>query len=560
MLFVKKIFIFLFFIGFLLSLFITCVRKQADMVLLNANVITMNPKKPSAQAVAIIGDKIVKVGKNKEVEKLIGVQTKVIDLTGKTVVPGFIDAHIHFLGLGNTKRILNLVGTTSKEEIVKLVKNRILKEGEGKWILGRGWDQNDWPIKEFPTRWDLDSVSPKNPVVLRRIDGHALWVNSLVLKKAGITKQTPDPKGGKILRDPETGKPTGVLIDEAMSLVKKIMPSPTYEEKKEMAILASKECSSLGLTTVHDAGVDLETIKIYKELINENKLTVRLYVMLGWPGDAIDEYFKKGPEIGYGNNFLTVRSIKMFSDGALGSRGAALFEPYNDDPTNTGLITFDPDEALEVMKKALKKGFQVCVHAIGDRANRLTLDLFEKAFKTVSQTKNHRFRIEHAQVLTEEDIPRFAKLNVIPSMQPTHATSDMYWAVDRLGSERAKYAYAWKSLINTGVRIAGGSDAPVENANPLWGIYAACTRQDHKGWPKGGWYPEQRVTRYEALKMFTIDAAYAGFEEKIKGSIEEGKLADIVILSKNLLSIPAKEILNTHVEMTIVGGKIVYQK
>ncbi|MCP2597893.1 amidohydrolase, partial [Candidatus Aminicenantes bacterium AC-335-L06] len=496
----------------------------------------------------------------KEVEKLIGVQTKVIDLTGKTVVPGFIDAHIHFLGLGNTKRILNLVGTTSKEEIVKLVKNRILKEGEGKWILGRGWDQNDWPIKEFPTRWDLDSVSPKNPVVLRRIDGHALWVNSLVLKKAGITKQTPDPKGGKILRDPETGKPTGVLIDEAMSLVKKIMPSPTYEEKKEMAILASKECSSLGLTTVHDAGVDLETIKIYKELINENKLTVRLYVMLGWPGDAIDEYFKKGPEIGYGNNFLTVRSIKMFSDGALGSRGAALFEPYNDDPTNTGLITFDPDEALEVMKKALKKGFQVCVHAIGDRANRLTLDLFEKAFKTVSQTKNHRFRIEHAQVLTEEDIPRFAKLNVIPSMQPTHATSDMYWAVDRLGSERAKYAYAWKSLINTGVRIAGGSDAPVENANPLWGIYAACTRQDHKGWPKGGWYPEQRVTRYEALKMFTIDAAYAGFEEKIKGSIEEGKLADIVILSKNLLSIPAKEILNTHVEMTIVGGKIVYQK
>ena len=468
--------------------------------------------------------------------------------------------HLHLISLGNTKKILNLVGTTSKEEIIQIVANKISREGEGKWIFGRGWDQNDWPIKEFPTRWDLDSVSPKNPVVLTRIDGHALWVNTVVLKKAGITKETPDPEGGKIIRDPETGEPTGILIDEAMSLVEKVVPSSTYEERKEMAILASQECSSLGLTTVHDAGVNLETIKIYKELINENKLTVRLYVMLRWPGDAVNIYLEKGPEIGYGNNYLTIRSIKMFADGALGSRGAALFEPYSDDPTNTGLITFDPDKAFEIMKKALEKGFQVCVHAIGDRANRLVLDLFEKAFKSVPQVKDHRFRIEHAQVLTKEDIPRFAKLRVIPSMQPTHATSDMYWAEDRLGPERVKWAYAWKSLLNTGAKIAGGSDAPVESANPLWGIYAACTRQDHKGWPEGGWHPEQKVSRYEALKMFTIDAAYAGFEEKIKGSIEEGKLADIVVLSKDILSIPAKEILNTRVEMTIVGGKIVYQR
>jgi len=556
---IKKFFIFLFLIGFLLSL-VNCTKKQADMVLLNGNVITMNPKKPSVEAIAIIGDKIIKVGSNKDVKKLIGPQTKVINLKGKTVAPGFIDAHLHFISLGNTKKVLNLVGTTSKEEIVQIVANKISEEGEGKWIFGRGWDQNDWPIKEFPTRWDLDPVSPKNPVILTRIDGHALWVNSLALEKAGVTKETPDPEGGKIIRDPETGEPTGILIDEAMSLVEKIVPSSTYEERKEMAILASEECSSLGLTTVHDAGVDLETIKIYKELINENKLTVRLYVMLRWPGNAVNTYLEKGPEIGYGNNYLTIRSIKMFADGALGSRGAALFEPYSDDPTNTGLITFDPDKAFEIMKKALEKGFQVCVHAIGDRANRLVLDLFEKAFKSVPQVKDHRFRIEHAQVLTEEDILRFAKLKVIPSMQPTHATSDMYWAEDRLGPERVKWAYAWKSLLNTGVRIAGGSDAPVESANPLWGIYAACTRQDHKGWPEGGWHPDQKVSRYEALKMFTIDAAYAGFEEKIKGSIEEGKLADIVVLSKDILNIPAKEILDTRVEMTIVGGKIVYQR
>ncbi len=556
---IKKLFIFLFLVGFLLSL-VNCTKKQADMVLLNGNVITMNPKEPSVEAIAITGDKIVKVGSNKDVKKLIGPQTKVIDLKGKTVTPGFIDAHLHFISLGNTKKILNLVGTTSKEEIIQIIANKISKEGEGKWIFGRGWDQNDWPIKEFPTRWDLDPISPKNPVILRRIDGHALWVNSLVLEKAGITKETLEPEGGKIIRDSKTGEPTGILIDEAMSLVEKIVPSSTYEERKEMAILASEECSSLGLTTVHDAGVDLETIKIYKELINENKLTVRLYVMLGWPGNAINEYFKKGPEIGYGNNFLTIRSIKMFADGALGSRGAALFEPYSDDPTNTGLITFDPDKAFEIMKKALEKGFQVCVHAIGDRANRLVLDLFEKAFKSVPQVKDHRFRIEHAQVLTKEDIPRFAELKVIPSMQPTHATSDMYWAEDRLGPERVKWAYAWKSLLNTGIRIAGGSDAPVESANPLWGIYAACTRQDHKGWPEGGWHPEQKVSRYEALKMFTIDAAYAGFEEKIKGSIEEGKLADIIVLSRDILNIPAKEILDTQVEMTIVGGKIVYQR
>ncbi|MFQ6081969.1 MAG: amidohydrolase [Candidatus Aminicenantia bacterium] len=543
-----------------ISFFINCVKKSADLVLINGNLITMNSDTPTAEAIAIIGDRILEVGTNRKIKKFVTPETIVIDLKGKTVVPGLIDAHFHFMGVGDSKRILNLVGTRDKKEIIDLVAKKISQVEKGTWVLGRGWDQNDWPVREFPIRWDLDPVSPENPVLLRRTDGHAIWVNSLVLKMAGITKETADPPGGKILRRFETLEPTGVLIDEATLLVEKIVPSLSYQERKEIAKLAEEECLSLGLTSIHDAGVGLETIKIYKELIDENKLNIRLYVMVSGPGEAAEKYLARGPEIGYGNNRLTIRSIKMLADGALGSRGAVLFKPYSDDPTNTGLITFDVEKAYQTMVNALKAGFQMCVHAIGDKGNRLVLDLFEKAFRAVPQVKDHRFRIEHAQVLAPSDIPRFAKLEIIPSMQPTHATSDMYWAEDRLSPERIKGAYAWRSLLQTDIRIAGGSDAPVENANPLWGIYAACTRQDHKGWPEGGWYPEQKLNRMEALKMFTIDAAYAAFEEEIKGSLEKGKLADLVVLSQDILKIPASEILKTSVEMTILGGKIVYQR
>ena len=550
-------------LGFVLFLLSFCRAKQlptyADLVLVNGNLVTMDTANPRAQAIAIKGDKILQVGSNEEIKKLIGGETESIDLGSKTVIPGLIDAHLHFMGLGSARMQLNFVGTASKEEIIDQVAKRVAELQKEEWVTGRGWDQNDWPVKKFPTYKDLDPVSPNNPITLRRVDGHASWVNSLALKMAGIDEKTPDPPGGKIIRDPSTGKPIGVLIDRAQGLVSSLLPPPTRERQKEMALLAAKECLSLGLTGIHDAGAGKETIDLYRELIDTGGLNFRIYAMIRGPSDFADAYMDEGPEVGYGDNRLTIRSIKISADGALGSRGAALLEPYSDDPGNRGLITFDEERAYKTMVKALRSGFQVCIHAIGDRANRLVLDLYERAFKEVPEAQDHRFRIEHAQILHPDDLPRFAPLGIIASMQPTHATSDMYWAGDRLGTERLAGAYAWKSLLNTGVVIAGGSDAPVEDANPLWGIYAAITRQDHKGWPEGGWYPEQRVSREEALKMFTINAAYTAFEEETKGTLTSGKLADMVVLSDDIMTIPPARILQAKALMTILGGKVVYK-
>jgi predicted amidohydrolase YtcJ len=548
-------------VGILFS-FTSCKEKlspPADLVLLNGNIITVNEDQPEAEAVAIRGERIVKVGDNEEVKKLVGEGTKVIDLGGKTVVPGLIDAHLHFMSYGNTKRMLDLVGTESKKDIQKLVADKVKSVSRGKWIMGRGWDQNDWPERErrFPSRYDLDKVARRNPVVLTRIDGHAYWVNSVVIKMAGITKNTPDPPGGKILRD-EKGEPTGVFVDAAMGLVNSFVPRLTYEDRREDALIAMKECLSLGLTSIHDPGVGLEEIKVYKDLIDSGEFDFRAYVMIDGFTEAEEHYLKIGPEVGYGGNRLTVRSFKLFADGALGSRGAAFFKSYSDDPGNFGLLTYDPEKAYQLMVKALNAGFQVNTHAIGTKGNAMTLDLYERAFAEV-KVKDPRFRIEHAQVVRADDIPRFAKLGVLASMQPTHATSDMYWAENRVGPERVKYAYAWRRFLDAGVIIPGGSDAPVESPNPLWGIYSAVTRQDHKGWPKGGWYPEQCVSREEALKMFTIKAAYAAFEEKIKGSIEKGKLADLVVLEKDIMIVPAEELWKVKVLATIFGGKVVYQ-
>jgi len=544
---------------FLFIMLIGCAAKKADLIFKNANIITMDEKNPRAQAIAIRGDKILAVGSNQQIERFRGKGTEVLDLEGKTVVPGLIDAHMHLISLGKSLSILNFVGTSSLDEILKMVKGRVEKVKPGEWILGRGWDQNDWPIKEFPTRWDLDKVAPQNPVYLTRICGHMVWVNSKVLEMAGITKETKAPEGGKVIYDPSTGEPTGVFVDQAIDLVERVLPPPTYQQKKEYAKRAIQECLRVGLTEVHDASVDLEMVKIYKELLREGNLPLRLYLMLRGPGREVEAYLEKGPEIGLGDHRLTIRAIKLFADGSLGSRGAALLEPYSDDPGNRGLITINPDTAYGIMVRALERGFQVCTHAIGDSANRMVLNLIEKALKEHPK-KDHRFRIEHAQVIAPEDIPRFAQLGVIPSMQPIHCTSDMYWAEERLGPERVKGAYAWRSLLDTGVRIPGGSDAPVESVNPLWGIYAAVTRQDHKGWPEGGWHPEQKVSREEALRMFTLDAAYGAFEEKIKGSLEKGKLADLTVLSKDIMTVPAPEILQTEVLMTVVGGRIVFEK
>ncbi len=530
-------------------------KDAADTVFVNGNVITMDPEHPKAQAVAIIGDRIILVGTNEEAMNTTDEGTEVIDLGGKTVVPGLIDAHCHVASYGDSLRKLNLVGTESLEEIIALVKEKVKKSKPGEWIVGRGWDQNDWKKKHFPTNDALSAISPDNPVYLTRICGHAAFVNRLALKLAGVTKDTLDPPGGKIHKDPVTGEPTGVLIDTASSLVSGVRPGMTRRELRECIELAINECLKVGLTGVHDAGVSATEIAIYKELASEGKLNLRVYAMV----DGGSGYWLANkPEIGAAGGFLTVRSIKLFSDGALGSRGAALLAPYSDSPGNSGLLTMTTDAISAVTQKALCEGYQVCTHAIGDRANRVVLDGYEAALKAVP-VKDHRLRVEHAQVLAPEDIPRFGKLGIIASMQPTHCTSDMYWAGDRLGAERVKGAYVWRSLLKTGAKIASGSDFPIESNNPLWGIYAAVTRQDHKGWPEGGWFPQQRMTREEALRSFTVDAAYAAFEEKLKGSLAPGRLADMTVLSKDIMSVPAAEILDTHVEMTIIGGKTVYK-
>ncbi|MEK9136754.1 MAG: amidohydrolase, partial [Bacteroidota bacterium] len=428
----------------------------------------------------------------------------------------------------------------------------------GGGVGGGGWDQNKWPGKSFPTHEALDAVAKDVPVYLRRVDGHAVWVSSKVLELAAITKATPDPDGGKIIRD-RMGNPTGVFIDNAIDLVETVMPQPSEDERIEAIQKAVEECVKVGLTEVHDMGVDLQGIEIYRKLIAQKRFPFRVYAAIGGAGETWDHYVKSGPEIEVNDGRLTVRALKLYADGALGSRGAALIEPYADDPSNRGLTLTSSDQLRSAVMQALDKGFQVCTHAIGDRGNNIALNVYEELLKSnPAKARDARFRVEHAQVLEPTDIPRFHQLGVIPSMQPTHCTSDMYWAEDRLGPIRVKGAYAWRALIDRGSIIPAGSDFPVESPNPLWGFYAAITRQDQRGWPEGGWYVDQRMTREEALRAFTIWAAYASFEENTRGTIEEGKVADFTILSNDIMKIDPPKILATHVEMTIIGGEVIY--
>jgi hypothetical protein len=432
----------------------------------------------------------------------------------------------------------------------------------GEWIIGGRWDHNDWEDKKFPHHRELSKVSPENPVYLRRIDGNSGFVNQKAMEIAGITKDTPNPFGGVIHRD-ETGEATGVLINRAMNIVKKHIPEDTKEQHRSKFLKAVESCLEQGLTGVHEAGVGPAEIAMYKDLIDKDQLPIRLYAMLGEQEKAqlsgdLAAYFSKHKIEQYGNYFLSVRSIKLFFDGALGSRGAAFFKPYADDPENSGLLRITPEYITNVSRAALKAGMGVNTHCIGIRGNRLCLDAYEAALKE-TPTKDHRFRIEHAQIVRPEDVKKFAALGVVPAMQPTHCTSDMYFVEDRIGKERAAGAYAWRWFIDAGMVIPCGSDFPVESNNPLLGIYAAVTRQDKKGWPEGGWFPRQRMTIREAIKGFTIWAAYGAFQEKVLGSIEKGKLADFTILDKDILEIEPIEILNTTVLYTIVAGKIRYR-
>ncbi|MCP4725623.1 MAG: amidohydrolase [bacterium] len=538
------------------SFCLTNCSKNADLVFKNGKVLTVDSNFSTVEAVAVTGDKISFVGSNSEVEGYIGDNTQVIDLEGRLMVPGLIDAHGHMPMLGSALENLDLVGSSSFQEIIDMVAEKVSASEPGEWILGHGWDQNDWDVKQFPVHDALSRVSPDNPVYLTRIDVHAGIANAKAIEISGVTGQTESPEGGKIhLKN--NGEPTGLFIDNAMLLISSNIAEPTNEQRRNDLVRAADNCLTVGLTGVHDAGVPEETIDDYKNLIDNGRLNIRVYAMLSSEEEDLVPVMERNKLIGYGNNFLTVRSLKLLIDGALGSRGAAMIEDYSDDQGNKGLITVPYERIVQAARAALQTGWQVNTHAIGDRGNRLVLDAFETALKE-NPNDDHRFRIEHSQIVTPEDFARFAELNIVPSMQTTHCTSDMYWVQDRIGPERVKGAYSWRKFLDSGLYIPNGSDFPVESNNPMLGIYAAITRQDAEGWPEGGWFPDQKLTREEALKGFTIWAAESSFQEDLVGSIEVGKYADFTILSKDIMTIDPKEILTTKPVYTVVGGEIKY--
>jgi len=501
---------------------------------------------PTADAILCEDGKIKEIG---QAADYTGYPT--VDLRGGTVYPGFIDAHMHLLGLGGSKEILDLVGTKSVETIMKMVESTTKTLPPGTWIQGRGWDQNDWEVQEYPTKEMLDKVAPNHPVFLRRIDGHAAWTNSTALELASITKHSNNPEGGMILRHTD-GSPSGILIDNALDIVGEIVPKDSKETKTRQILRAVKYLNTLGITAIHDAGTEFETIQILKELIQKESLPIRVYSMLEDKEKTLFVLLKDGPTKG---DFLNISAIKLYFDGAMGSRGAALLEPYSDDKENTGLLMEESDEIAAKVKSYNAAGFQVCIHAIGDRANRLALDIFEKV-----GNPRMRNRIEHAQNIHPDDVPRFSELGVIPAMQPTHCTSDMYWITERIGEDRLNEAYPWKSLINAGSPVPGGSDAPIEIPNPLHGIYAAVTRQDTTGWPEDGWQSQECVSLDEAINMYTEWAAFGAGQEELQGRIEPGYYADFTVVSHPFEEANPKSILDAEVLFTIINGKVVFKK
>ena len=532
-------------------------RSGADLILTGGVILTMDRHLAPAPALAIVDGRILAVGEDDEIVPLANRRTRRLDLNGAVVVPGLTDSHFHLSSFGRSLEDLQLAGTTSAGEIAELVAGKAAQLAPGVWIHGRGWDQNDWEDPNFPHRRLLDEAAPRHPVILTRIDGHALWVNTLTLELAGITADTPAPQGGAILRD-GTGAPTGVLIDRATSLVESVVPDPSPADLRRWLLAALERAARVGLTEVHDPGVNAATLEVVKELADEGRMSLRYYGMLDGDDDALLAfYFTRGPLINYAGR-VTVRAVKFYCDGALGSRGAALLAPYSDDPGNRGLILTPQAELEAKVIRAFQAGFQPCTHAIGDRGNRLVLDVYERAMAAVGGPEL-RPRIEHVQVLARRDVRRFSRLGVIAAMQPSHATSDMYWAEDRLGPQRIRGAYAWRQLLDAGAVIAGGSDCPVERVEPLLQLYAARTRQDTSGWPEGGWYPRERLGGLEALRTLTTAAAYAAFADTARGKILPGYDADLTILSANPVNGPPADLLRTRVLMTIVAGRIVWR-
>ncbi|MEP6914349.1 MAG: amidohydrolase [Acidobacteriota bacterium] len=541
----------------------------ADLVLTNARIVTVDEAAPEAEAVAVRGDRIAAIGSAAEMRRYVGPATELIDLHGQLVIPGFIEGHGHFTGVGEAGLQLKLMKTTSWEEIVGMVAEAVKTAKPGQWIYGRGWHQEKWSstpspqVEGFPTHASLDAVSPANPVVLEHASGHASFANGRALALSGITKSTANPAGGDILKD-ASGDPTGLLRERAAGLIREGAgePKPTAEETRargrRILELASQEALSKGITSFQDAGSSFATIDLMKSMVDEGTLGVRLWVMVREGNEKEAPLLATYRTIDYGHGHLTVRAIKRQIDGALGSRGAWMLEPYTDKPDSVGLNTNSVADLAETARLAIANGYQLCVHAIGDRGNRETLNVFEQAFKAHPAARGLRWRVEHAQHLNAADIPRFGQLGVIASMQGIHCTSDAPYVALRLGDKRAaEGAYVWQKLMKSGAVVSNGTDAPVEDVDPIPNYYATVSRKTRDG---RVFYPDQRMSRMEALKSYTLNGAYAAFEEESKGSLRPGKYADMTVLSKDITTIPEDEIPTAQVTYTIVGGKVLYKK
>ena len=557
---------------FMTAAFFGCMKKEpADLVLKNGKIVTVNDSVPEVQAVAVRGDVIVAVGSDRNIESYIGENTQVIDLEGKLAIPGFIESHGHFTSIGRSKLQLDLMSVKNWDAVVAMVAEAAKDAEPGEWILGRGWHQEKWDktpdpnVDGLPYHHELSKVSPDNPVFLSHASGHSGYANAKAMELGGVTKDTPDPPGGEIVKDP-LGNPIGVFRETAQGLVQKAMshymdertPEQVDAEQRKIVELADEECVAKGITSFHDAGSSYETIDLFKEFVERGKLEVRLYVMASASNDQLKERLSEYRIIGMGNNHLTVRSIKRLIDGALGPHGAWLLEPYSDLPSSTGLNTTPVDVIKETAKIAIENDFQLNIHAIGDRANREVLNIYEEAFKAHPDKTDLRWRIEHSQHLHPDDIPRFGQLGVIASMQGIHCTSDGPYVLKRLGEKRAEEgAYVWQKLMKTGAVICNGTDAPVEDVDPIACYYATVSRRT---WEGKVFFPDQRMSRMEALRSYTINGAFAAFQEELLGSMTPGKLADITVLSKDIMTVAEEEIPSTEVLYTIVGGKVVYQK